>query len=108
MSQLVTYRKLSPNYWKIISWLDSLLNINTSNLSYLNHVLITETCKYLEISTKINIWSKTGVEIEEVSEPDEWALFILKALKATAYINPIGGMSFFNQKNSSRLCLGVS
>ena len=38
------------------------------------------------------------LKIDKVEAPDEWALNITKALGYDTYINPPGGMSFFDRK----------
>ncbi len=38
-----------------------------------------------------------NLAINSVNAPDEWALNICKALKATEYWNPPGGMDFFDR-----------
>ena len=39
-----------------------------------------------------------GLAVEEVNNADEWALNISKVLNAREYINPPGGISFFNKQ----------
>ena len=39
-----------------------------------------------------------NLDVEEVNEPDEWALKITKAVGGDIYVNPPGGMSFFNKE----------
>jgi hypothetical protein len=43
-------------------------------------------------------FSEMNLQIENVNEPDEWALHISNVLKAEEYINPPGGQEFFSRK----------
>lgn len=45
---------------------------------------------------KCDIFSEMNLQIPDVNEPDEWALYITKELGYDTYVNPPGGKSFFN------------
>lgn len=98
LAQLTPYKKAAPNYNKITDLINKGFNLEyESNIVRLNYNLLRLVCEYLEIYTPINIWSQMNINIEEVNSPDEWALNISKALKASTYYNPIGGTSFFDR-----------
>jgi len=97
LAQLVPYKRKAPNYWKVLSLIKEILDIETESIVKLNHFTLSKTCEYLGIDTPINIWSEMNISIKEVNAPDEWALNICKAINADIYYNPIGGTSFFDR-----------
>ena len=49
------------------------------------------------------------LDIDDVNAPDEWALNICKAIDgATGYINPIGGLSFFDRNKYENAGIKIS
>lgn len=96
--QIVPYRKFAPNYWQVCHLLKEALDTNTDSLVELNKITMKVICDYLEIKTPIKVFSKMNLDIEPVNAPDEWALNISKSLGAKTYINPTGGMSFYDHK----------
>jgi hypothetical protein len=98
LAQLVPYKKKAPFYYKVVDLLNSIFELQTDNLVEMNIHALKTICNYLGITTPIKIWSKMDEQIGEVTEPDEWALEITKALGGSSYINPIGGKSFFNKE----------
>lgn len=98
LAQLVPYKKKAPHYWKVVKLVKEALAIETTSIVALNYHTLKAVCHYLEIATPITVWSEMKVEIEEVTAPDEWALNICKALGSTNYVNPIGGLEFFDRQ----------
>ncbi len=96
-AQLIPYKKKAPYYQKVVHLLRKEFEYTSDSIVNINYYSLLMTCKYLEISTPINIWSKMNIEIEEVNAPDEWALNICKKLNANSYYNPKGGTSFFDR-----------
>ena len=45
--------------------------------------------------------------IAQPAAPDEWALNICQALGADTYLNPIGGLSFFDRKKYENAGLNI-
>lgn len=97
LGQLKIYKK-APNYDKVINLVNDVFNTDTMLISDLAIKSIVKTCKYLDIDIKYDIFSKMNLALPEVKEPDEWALYITKELGYNTYINPPGGMSFFNRE----------
>lgn len=95
-AQLMHYKKKAPYYQDVILILEDLFSLETDSIVELNYNALVKICQYLGIKTPIKIWSKMNIKIEDVTNPDEWALNICKALSASAYFNPVGGMSFFD------------
>lgn len=96
-SQLNIYRK-APYYKETIGILDTVFKNEYEYLYLLNIDLIKAILSYLELDKKIHIYSNMDLEIDEVKEPDEWALNISKAMDAKVYINSPGGASFFDKE----------
>jgi hypothetical protein len=96
-AQLTPYKKRAPNYKQTIDLLKYILSKQFTQLAPLNHHITTILCEHLNIQTPITKWSSMDMKIEEVREPDEWALNICKAMGSNSYINPIGGVSFFDR-----------
>lgn len=97
LGQLKIYKK-APNYDKVINLVNDVFNTDTMLISDLAIKSIVKTCEYLDIDIKYDIFSKMNLALPEVKEPDEWALYITKELGYNTYINPPGGMSFFNRE----------
>jgi len=97
LGQLNIYKK-APNYDKVINLVNNVFNTDTMLISDLAIKSIVKTCEYLDIDIKYDIFSKMNLALPEVKEPDEWALYITKELGYNTYINPPGGMSFFNRE----------
>ena len=97
LGQLNIYKK-APNYDKVINLVNDVFNTDTMLISDLAIKSIVKTCEYLDIDIKYDIFSKMNLALPEVKEPDEWALYITKELGYNTYINPPGGMSFFNRE----------
>ncbi|EEG95714.1 WbqC-like protein [Roseburia inulinivorans DSM 16841] len=97
LGQLNIYKK-APNYGRVIDLVKGIFNTDTMLISDLAIKSIVKTCEYLDIDIKYDIFSKMNLALPEVKEPDEWALYITKELGYNTYINPPGGMSFFNRE----------
>ncbi|MCP4440177.1 MAG: WbqC family protein [Aureispira sp.] len=97
LAQLVPYKKVAPNYWKVIKLLKEIFEYETTSIVEFNLHSLRKVCDYLNVTTPIKIWSEMGVSIEDATAPDEWALNICKALGANTYYNPMGGTSFFDR-----------
>ena len=97
LSQLNGYRK-APHYSTVRSLIEDSITYSGTKIIELNKITLSSVCEYLDINTEIVVWSEMGISIEDVNEPDEWALNISKSLNATHYINPENGESFFSRK----------
>ncbi len=97
LGQLNIYKK-APNYGRVIDLVKDIFNTDTMLISDLAIRSIVKTCDYLEINMQYDIFSKMNLILPPVKKPDEWALYITKELGYDTYINPPGGMSFFNRE----------
>lgn len=97
LGQLNIYKK-APNYNKVINLVEDVFSIDTIWISDLAIRSIVKTCEYLGIDMQYDIFSKMNLKLPQIKEPDEWALYITKELGYSTYVNPPGGMSFFNRE----------
>lgn len=97
LSQLVHYKRKTPNYSDVRSLLMNIFKTDTDKIAELNYLGLSQVCDYLDISTPFAVWSQMDLEIEPVHAADEWALQICKAVGANTYYNPPNGRSFFDK-----------
>lgn len=97
LAQLTHYKKKAPYYQEVIALLNETFKYEIDDIVNLNKICLEKTCLYLGFEPKIEVFSEMNLEIEEVKEPDEWALNICNALgDVNEYWNPPGGESFFD------------
>ncbi|TXH52945.1 MAG: glycine transferase [Bacteroidia bacterium] len=113
LAQIQPYKKIAPNYFKVVQLLNIVFDNDYSNISSLNKALLEEICTYLGFPKVLPIFSEMNLEIDEPKEADEWALNICKAIKNEMninihYINPIGGLEFFDRKKYSSNDIEIS
>ncbi len=95
--QLEHYKKKAPYYKNVMTLLDKIFQKKYDSIVNLDVTCLAEVCIYLQINFNYSIYSELNLQIEQVNKPDEWALNICKALKASEYINLPGGIQFFNR-----------
>lgn len=96
--QLEHYKKSSPYYYEVMHVVNKALSIDTDSIVKLNENCIRTICSFIGFEVKLDIYSEMNIRIEEVNEPDEWALNICKALgNVREYWNPEGGVDFFDK-----------
>lgn len=99
LSQLVIYKRVAPNYYKVVKLLNEVFEKEYVSIVQLNKDLIEKICEYLGFPKKIPVFSEMDLSIDEVKAPDEWALNICKKLgNGITYINPQGGLNFFDRQ----------
>ena len=99
LAQIQHYKKVAPYYRRVVSMLDDIFQREYEDITTLNKYSLEVICKYLGFAKDIEIFSEMNLPIAPANEPDEWALNICKAIDgANEYINPIGGLSFFDRK----------
>lgn len=108
LRQLEHYKKKSPYYQQALGVINASLDISTDSVVQLNKNILIETCKYVEIPLNIRVFSEMKLEIEPVTHPGEWALNISKALKASEYINPTGGVEIFRKDQFDGAGIGIN
>ncbi|WP_209389455.1 WbqC family protein [Chryseobacterium sp. RR2-3-20] len=101
-SQLQPYKKIAPHYYKVMALIDSIFSRTYEDIVTLNKISLEEICKYLGFPKELPVFSDMGLNIEEPQAADEWALNICKTISKNTtnkihYINPIGGLDFFDR-----------
>nr|WP_292143979.1 WbqC family protein [Butyrivibrio sp.] len=97
--QLSVYKRKAPNYKDVNELIHEILDCREwNNLSELNVYSTQRISQEIGIDSKYDVFSEMHLEIDTVKSPDEWALYITKALGGDIYVNPPGGKSFFNKK----------
>jgi hypothetical protein len=98
MAQLNHYKKKAPYFKEVMSLLGELRSFEFQNISDLNIKALELTTELLGLSFHYDVFSKMNLSIQTPNAPDEWALNICKEIHAAHYINPIGGMDFFDRQ----------
>lgn len=107
-AQLDSYKKRAPYFHEVTEIINQIFKEEYTSIVDLNFNILITICDFLEIRTPIKTWSKMGVNIKAANAPDEWALNICKALNAGSYINPEGGIEFFDKKKYSSSGIGIN
>jgi hypothetical protein len=111
-AQLQTYKKIAPNYFKVIQILDEIFNKDYTNITSFNKYSIEVITSYLGFQKELPIFSEMNMDIEEPQDADEWALNICKKLTnrddKIHYINPIGGLEFFDREKYNENGIEIS
>ena len=97
LRQIEHYKKKAPFYNKVIELFNKIFAKEFYTLVDFNVETIKELCMLLHIDSDLSVFSEMNIELNEIKDPDDWALEISKELGAKTYINPPGGISFFNK-----------
>lgn len=97
LAQLTVYKKYAPHYAEIIDLIRSISTVSYAKLSDLNIESIRAICAYLGISLRATTFSEMDLTLGPINEPDDWALQITKSMGYATYVNPPGGIGFFNR-----------
>lgn len=100
--QLQHYSKRAPYYNDVIRFLERAFEAETDSIADLNVQLLAETCRYIGIPFHAEVFSRLDVVVERANAPDEWALNTCRALDADTYINPPGGIEFYDHRKYAR------
>jgi len=90
-----SYRK-APQFEEIYQLCELCLNFEEHNLFSFISNSIKVILSHLNISTLITVSS--SIQIDHDLKSEDKVLAICKALKASAYINPIGGIELYNKE----------
>lgn len=100
-AQLQTYKKIAPNYFKVMQLLDEIFSKEHTTITSFNKSSLEAISAFLGFAKELPVFSEMDLNIEEPQEADEWALNICKNLAAKGekihYFNPIGGLEFFDK-----------
>ncbi|WP_373265178.1 WbqC family protein [Hungatella hathewayi] len=105
--KLTVYKKKAPNYTRVMEMLHAILDKRYDNLAALNINSTVEVCSYLGIKNKFEVFSEMNLKLPLVLEPDEWALYTTEASGYTTYVNPPGGIAFFNREKFAEKNIGL-
>ncbi len=98
LNQLVIYSK-APYYKEVTSLLNKIFDFETLSISEFNIHSLKLICNYLGIDFNYVIFSNIkNFDTSKIKEPDDWALEACKFFKASEYVNPPGGKSFYNRE----------
>ena len=99
LAQLWTsYKKRAKYFNNVYKLVEEVLSLDTKSITELNVYALKKVNEYLCIPFDYEIFSKMNLIIDEVHDPGEWALNISKALNATEYVNPPGGIELFDKE----------
>ncbi len=97
LNKLHYYKKIAPHYYSVIRLVEDLFSNEYSDLATLNRDTLSIICEYLDIPCKMFTFSKMGYSIENINEPDDWALNICKVRgNVNEYWNLPSGKDFYN------------
>ena len=91
------YKRKAPYYADVVQFLTRVLQYPTDRISDLNAYLLAETCNYIGIPFRSITFHDLDFALDPVNAPDEWALNVCKVIGAGTYINPPGGMEFYDR-----------
>ncbi len=97
LSQFGHYKRIAPYYNEVMDLLNDLFAKRFDQLSDLNIESLKRSCSYIGIDLKSDTFSRMNLTIPMVEKPDEWALYICKAMNYNEYINALNGLSFFDR-----------
>jgi hypothetical protein len=98
LGQLEHYKKKAPHYNSVRNLVCECLLHNEESIVNLNANCLEKTCAFLGMQFNYEIFSNMKLHLENVQEPDEWALKISQVLNAKEYINPCGGFEIFDEQ----------
>lgn len=93
-----SYKKRAPHFTRVMEIVEDCLSAERIMLSKLNEICIKRVCIYLGIDTEIRVFSQMTMNDDPVQGSINPILMISKALNADRYINAIGGMKLYNNK----------
>lgn len=91
-----SYRK-APQYNAVLPLIEDIFNYNENNLFHYIFNSIKSITAFLDISTPLIVSSTLKLN-SELYKSEEKVIEICKELKATDYINPIGGVELYDKK----------
>jgi hypothetical protein len=107
LRQIEHYKKTAPYYKTIRSLIGDCFATEHDTLAEMNGCYLKEVCNSRGIDFKIERSSQMNFDYSQVKDAGDWALRMCEQLKATAYINPVGGMELFDnnkfEKSNIRL-----
>jgi len=103
LGQLMHYKKKAKYFNETYDLISECFDIDVNSLSKLNIFILERVCRFLDINFNYQFFSEMTINIESISHPGDWALFISNELKAREYINPPGGVDLFEPAKFAEL-----
>ena len=110
LAQLQHYRKKSKYYAETIAIVEETLLSDYPDARIIHRIAksLELVCQYIELPLNLSTFSEMDLEIDAATAPDEWALNICKALGASQYVNPEGGLDFFDVNKYENASVAIS
>ena len=86
----------APHFRETTDFLNRTLDFGSDRLSVALTHWIRETCAYVGLHRRIDVFSELELRIGPVTHAGEWALRICESLGASGYVNPPGGREIFD------------
>lgn len=96
-SQLVHYKNIAPYYRNVTELLEETFSYQTDSIVDLNIRSLELVCQYLKIPFNYFYASNLDIDRNKIKESDDWALQIALLIGADQYLNPPGGIDFYNR-----------
>lgn len=108
IAQLEIYKKVAPYYQPTIEFIKQVFSKDFQCITSLNKHILSELCHYLDMPREISVFTEMDLKIDQPVEADDWCLNICKSLgKKITYVNPIGGLSFYNREKYLKSDVGI-
>ena len=96
LRHLEHYKKKAPFYRAVTELLGDALDPRETSITRLNQGVLKATCKYLSLNRDIEVFSDMRVSLDKPEHRGELPIVVCKALGATEYINPPGGVRLYD------------
>ncbi|MFZ4261503.1 WbqC family protein [Sphingobacterium sp. HJSM2_6] len=108
LAQLEVYKRVAPYYQQTIDFIKGIFSKDFEDITSLNKHILIELCNYLNMPREISVFTKMDLQIDQPQEADDWCLNICKSLgRKLTYVNPIGGLNFYNREKYHRADVGI-
>jgi WbqC-like protein family len=108
LRQVEHYKKKAPFYSQVRDLLTTCFELDEQSVVALNAHYLSTVCKYINVEFNIETLSSMGVDYSRISEADDWTLTLSEHLKASEFVNPIGGAQLFSKNKFDRLNIKLS
>lgn len=96
IGQLVRYKK-APYYKETVSLVKECFENKAQTITELNVKSLSLVCNYLNINFNYKVSSLSDFDYSHVYDAGDWAWTISSQMRASEYINPVGGLNLFDK-----------